>query len=290
MPALHRRSNLLLLSCIALALGPPGCRATPETGPAPPTVPAGQTAHREARAHLDRGWSLIMDEGRWTDAEAAFRAAMDADPDGVLGRALVGRITQDAGERADLLAWIESRLDLAPADERLMLDLYVMNLRAADARDRGVALDPGFGVRRTAIAITHSRAFLELHPGDHAVSAELVEWIHNRDGAEAALAAMDTEIDPAARTTPFMVKYRGLLLTELGRLDEAEAAARTYARMLDDPMAPGPHALWAAILHAGGRHEEARARIATAVQLDPANLSALGLQRTIDELDDAGTP
>ena len=220
------------------------------------------------------GWSAIMDEGRWTLAEAEFRAAMAADPDWVLGRALVGRITRNVEEREELLDWIERHLDQAPDDERLLLDIYVHHIAEYNERDRGIAPDPERSERRQRLHIANSRRYLERHPGTPYVSAELVEYVHAADGAEAALHVLNTEVAPSAASIPFCLGYRARMLTELGRYHEAFAVADALDARLDDPLAPAQHVVRARILLRTGQLEEASARIDTALALDGNNLAA----------------
>ncbi|MDX1418531.1 MAG: hypothetical protein R3181_01075 [Rubricoccaceae bacterium] len=241
-----------------------------------------QTPREIARAHYTEGFSLILDEGRWTDSEAASRAAMAADPTWVLGRALVARITSDVEEREALLRWIEEHLDEADAAERLLLDLFVLNIRSANARDRGEEMPPEFREQRQALAINNCRAYLDRHPTDPYISAELVEWIHNAEGAQAALDAIQTEIHPDAAQVPFFLYSRAALLSALGRHDEALTLAEAFEQRLADPLAPAPHQLYAQIFSDMGRLEEARERIERAVALDEGNLTAQGLRRHIE--------
>lgn len=233
-----------------------------------------RSAREAAEVAYERGWSQVLDAGRWSAAEESYRAAMGADPDWVLGRVLVGRITSDVDEREALLAWVEQRRDAAPADERLLIDVFAMNLRAANARDRGEELEPAFFALREERALANLRAYLERHPEDAYVSAELVEWIHAVEGARAALFAIESEVSPQAAEVPFFTLYRAQLLSELGHHARAIALADEYAEQLDDPGAPGPPALRARIWLAMGRPDRALVEADAALALDGANLAA----------------
>ena len=119
-----------------LSLG--GCSSPPEATSDAADTPEdlAATSRLAARVHFAEGWTAIMDEGRWTVAEAAFRAAAEADPDWVLGRTLVGRITTDLAEREEILAWVEERLPGVDPTSRLLADVYVLNLRSANLRQK----------------------------------------------------------------------------------------------------------------------------------------------------------
>lgn len=93
----------------------------------------GSTNPQALRAH-NADWSYILDAGRWTESEEAFRAAHEAEPDWIMGAALVARITQNVEEREQLLEQIEAGYDGVDPDTRLLLDVFIMNIRAAGGR------------------------------------------------------------------------------------------------------------------------------------------------------------
>ncbi|MCA9296733.1 MAG: hypothetical protein KC983_09445, partial [Phycisphaerales bacterium] len=184
----HRRCATALMRCALLALGLilSACRHAPRS--------AGfsyGTDNAVALAAFNRGWMQIMDEGRWTAAERSFREAADADPSFILGAALVARITTDLDERQALLANIEANLDRADTDCRLLLDVFLMNIRAMNARDEGRAMPAVFNEERRSLALRNFGAFVTAHPQEPYIQAEYIEWIHAVHGAEAALEAME---------------------------------------------------------------------------------------------------
>lgn len=273
--AVTMAAGALLVSCAAPASSGGGAQHEATFAP-------GSSPSAEARRTYTAGWAAIMDEGRWTLAEERFRAASAAAPEWVLGRTLVGRITGDVEEREEILAWVEANLETASLAERFVLDAFVLNLQSSIARGRGEKLPEGFRERLAESSVEGFRAYLRFHPDDVYIAAELVEWIHSTEGAEAALAAMDEEVRPTSRGVPFFLGYRVNLLAELGRIEEAREAADAHAALLADPTAPAVHTVRGRVLLAAGELEEARENAARAVQLDPQNLSAAGLLRAIE--------
>ena len=232
----------------------------------------------DALAAYDRGWEQIMDQGRWTAAEASFRRAAEIDPDWVMGAALLARITRDVRERESLLAIIEGNLHRVDTDTRLLVDVYVLNIRAANARDRGEVMPEGFLEERRDLAVENLGQFVERHPGEAYIQAEFVEWIHSASGPEEALTVLRGRVPDDLQAVPFFYAYAASLEAELARHDAAEELALAYAKALDDPEAPGLSMLRATLLDARGEVAEALSFAEAAVALDPRHLLAVRLR------------
>jgi len=56
------------------------------------------------RYYFLKGWEEILDNGRWTESEITFRKATELDPDWLLGKSMIGRITRNLEERQQLYA------------------------------------------------------------------------------------------------------------------------------------------------------------------------------------------
>ena len=266
---------MIRLPCFALLAAPfVGCAA-------PEHRPEVSRSRERADLHFEAGWSHIMNEGRWTAAEASFRAAAEADPEWVLARSLVARITADVVEREALLEWIEARIDDVGEPDRLLLEVFVRNIVAMNARDRGRDLPAGFRAERQEIARRNFSRYVEQRPEAWWASAEWVEWIHSAEGAEAALSAIDERVDRSVVDAPFFVSYRTVLLAELGRYAEAEGAALAFEASLQDPGAPAVHVLRAQLALAEGRAGVALVGLERALEIDPAHLIARGLAQRV---------
>lgn len=222
------------------------------------------------------GWSYILDAGRWTESEEAFRAAHEAEPDWIMGAALVARITQDVEEREQLLEQIETGYDGVDPDTRLLLDIFIMSIRAANARDRGTKLPEGFADERTAIALQNFAEFVRRHPGETYTHAERLEVIHHAEGADAALATIDREVPADVRQAPFFASFAAGLEAERGNHERAVELAAVYRDRLNDPDAPGIDALESVLLQHRGDLRGALEAAERAVSKDPKHLIATG--------------
>jgi len=233
-------------------------------------------AEPAAIAAYQQGFSYILDEGRWTASEAAFREAARLDPDWVMGKTLVARITQDLQERERLLAEIEAGYAGAPEDSRLILEVFLMNIRAANARDRGEQMPEGFAAQRRAVAVENFGLFCERHPGETYLQLERLEWVHNVEGAEATLALMETLPEGVLRA-PSFAGLEATLRAELGEMDAAWAAFARFEGMVDD-RAPAVAYLRAQLLNAQGDVAGALAAAERAVKLDPKHVLAVRMR------------
>jgi tetratricopeptide (TPR) repeat protein len=275
----HQKLNLWVSSIVfVVALGMAGCQETP--------VPAAYdygTASDPARRYYHQGWEQIMDFGLWTEAERSFRKAVETDPDFIIGKSLVARISSNLEERLELQREIESRISEVDANGLLVLNVFLRNIQAMNLRGQGKPLSEEFNKDRKALAISNFNAFLEIYPDDTYIMAEYVEWIHRADGAQAALATIRQNLTPGQRETPFFVRYAAALNAELGNHDRALSQARDFAAMLDNPDLPEQYVLYAEIYHRTGRLDAARENIDKAVELDPRHLIASGLQSQIQQ-------
>lgn len=220
------------------------------------------------------GWSYILDAGRWTESEEAFRAAHETEPDWIMGATLVARITQDVEEREQLLEQIEAGYDRVDPDTRLLLDVFIMTIRAANARDRRTKLPEGFADERKAIALRNFAEFVRRRPGETYAHAERLEVIHYAEGADAALATIEREVPADVRQAPFFASFAAGLEAERGNHERAAQLAAVYRDRLNDPDAPGIDALDSVLLQHQGDLRGALEAAERAVSKDPKHLIA----------------
>ena len=268
-----RRLPAFAATTAVLSLAQVAC-SSPESG-APFSYGTQSTS---ALAAYERGWTQIMAEGRWTAAEASFRTAAELDPEWVMGAALVARITHDVDERESLLGFIEDSLDRVDPDTRLILDVFILNIRAANARDREAPLPDGFNEERQRLAVANFGAFVEAHPQETWKQAEHAEWLHAAEGAEVGLDYIRTGLPPGMRESPFFLYYSALLEAQLGDHERAADLARSYEVALEDPMAPGVFALRANLAASRGDYAEALRFAERAAELDPKHVIVVGLR------------
>lgn len=241
-------------------------------------------AKAEALRLYRTGWEEILVKGRWTLAERLFREAVKIDPDFTLGKALVGRISQSPEERRALIDDIGASIDRVDEDGRLILDVFLMTIEAMNARDAGRPLPDGFQDKQAATALANFKAFTDKYPGETGILIEYLEWLHARDGAEAALSAINILQASGKSLSPFLTFFTAFLNAELGYKERASLAATVFERVLNDPLLPQPYYLYAHVYRHDGRFQEAKSMIDRAVGLDPNHLMAKRLQTEIDEI------
>ena len=222
-----------------------------------------------------------MDFGLWTEAERSFRKAVEIDPDFIIGKSLVARISASLEERQELQREIESRSAEVDAAGRLILEVFLRNIQAMNLRDQGRPPSVEFNNGREALAISNFGAFLDKYPDDTYIMAEYVEWLHRVEGAQTALIAIRQNLTANQRKVPFFVRYAASLNAELGNYDEALAQASGFQTMLDNPGMPEQYVLYAEIYHGLGRLDDARQNVDKALELDPGHLIASGLRSRI---------
>ncbi len=239
-------------------------------------------ASPEALEAYHQGWHEILVNGRWSEAEKLFRKSVELDPDFIMGKALVGRISGDVQERRTILTDIRANLDRVDADGRLILDIFLMNIEAAIARADGRSMPEGFPEKRAKLALKNFKTFSDKYPADHGILIEYFEWQHAVEGANAALRALNGYQKENGSPTPFMTFFAGSLYAELGQHDRALLSANVFEKVISNPDFPQPYYLYAQVYRASGRLHEAKKVIDKAVALGPQHLIAVGLQAQID--------
>jgi tetratricopeptide (TPR) repeat protein len=236
-----------------------------------------------ALAAYRHGWVEILDYGRWEEAERFYRQALELDPDFIVARSVLARITIDADERRDLYRDVQNNLVRVDGQGRLILDVYQQTLELFIAREQGQALAPGFSDDMAALAVSNYRRFIDRYPREWSVVIEYVEWVHALRGPGAALEEIrrlgvtDTAI---AHSFSYFPAY---FYAELGQYDKALELAGLFEARFDDPQVPQPHYLNAYIAYEMGRFTAAKAHIDRALELAPGHLIAQRLRKKIEE-------
>lgn len=145
------------------------------------------TKSDSARFYYLNGFHEILDNGRWTESEKSFRKALEFDPDYILGKSLVGRITRELKEREILLQELQAVRDSESSDEKLLLDVYLLSIESYNNRDKGIEATSEFNAKRRRISESNFRKFVHKYPEDDYVKAEYIEVLHFIHGPEATL-------------------------------------------------------------------------------------------------------
>ncbi|MFT4785522.1 MAG: hypothetical protein ACJAZM_002811 [Cyclobacteriaceae bacterium] len=236
------------------------------------------TQNDSARLYFEIGWSEIMDNGRWTASETAFRKAVILDTTWLLGLSMVGRITRSLPERQTILAKLERRKNLASPYERMLLDVNMMSLKAANNRKLGVTNTEEFSQKRSELALTNLGKFIEQFPADNYFKAEYIEHLHASFGAEAALDSLRKLARPEQMSLGFYVSYAANLELEMGHIEAAKSHLATLQSIMPDTSHTSPLMLQAQIFLAQDSLLLAKALIDQVVRIDSNHMIATGMQ------------
>jgi len=265
----------VLLALIALFSS---CEDTPTT-----SLPDYGTQSDSARFYFLKGWQEILDYGRWTASGAAFRKAVEFDPDWLLGKSLVGRITRDLEEREMLLAELEAQKHLADPDEAMLLEVNMFSMQAANNRGRGIENSPEFNAMRRQLAEKNFGAFARKYPEDDYFKAEYIEFLHANHGAQVALDSIKVLANYRQSKLLFYITYAGSLEMELGDIEAAKAKlSDVFKGAWSDYLSPLVYQ--AQLWESQDSLVRAKKGIDQVVQLDSNHMIAVGMQARLAKL------
>ncbi|MBL4755808.1 MAG: hypothetical protein JKY52_19720 [Flavobacteriales bacterium] len=240
------------------------------------------TQSDSARYYFMKGWEEIMDHGRWTESEEAFRKAVVFDPDWMLGKSQIGRITQNLEERQQLLRELEMAKELASEDERLLLDINLLSLEAANNRDQGIKNSEKSRINRRQLAEANFGKFSRKYPDDNYFKAEYIEYLHINHGPGAAMDSLRALASTDQMKLGFYISYSAILELELGNIQNAIDLAMLLNETLSDPSYTSPLMLKVQIYMAQDSLQLASEYIDQVVEMDPKHIIALDTQSQIN--------
>lgn len=240
------------------------------------------TKNDSARHYFLKGWEEILDNGRWTESEIAFRKAVELDPNWPLGKSLVGRISRDLEERQKLLQELEAIKDQVGPDERKLLEVNMLILEAANNRDQGIKNTQEFNKNRMQLAETNFGDFARKYPDDDYFKAEYIEFLHANRGTQVALDSLNAMATSAQKQLGFYISYSASMELELGNLDKAIELSKILNKKMTDPSYTAPLMLQARILMAQDSLQKAKAYVDKVVEIDTNHIIALGMQSRIN--------
>lgn len=231
-----------------------------------------------ARYYFLKGWEEILDNGRWTASEIAFRKAVEFDPDWLLGKSMVGRITRNLEERQQLFEELNSKKEQASPDERLLLDVNLLSMQAANNRGLGLPSDPGSALARMQLAEKNFGAFARKYPSDDYFKAEYIEFLHANHGAQVALDSLRLLTKPGQMKLGFYLSYSADLELELGNIERAMALSMVLEETLNDPSYLSPLMVQANIFISMDSLQKASELVDRVVAADSNHMIARGMQ------------
>lgn len=239
------------------------------------------TQSDSARYYFQKGWEEILDNGRWTESELAYRKAVAIDPNWLLAKSLLGRITRDPKEKLKLLKELQLHVSEAAKDERLLLDVNILSIGASVNRDRGVPNSSEFNQNRRELAEKNFGAFARKYPEDDYFKAEYIELLHANHGAQVALDSIDILATSRQKGLGFYISYAAALQIEIGNIEEAITLSNTLNKTLFDPSFLSPMVLNVQILMAQDSMAKAYALINRVVEADTNHIIAQGIQERL---------
>lgn len=246
-------------------------------------IPNYGTKIDSARYYFLKGWEEILDNGRWTESEIAFRKASELDPDWLLGKSMIGRITRNLEERQQLYAELEARKNEASPDERMLIDVNLLSMQAANNRGLGIENTQESTSTRMQLAEKNFGAFARKYPSDDYFKAEYIEFLHANHGAQLALDSLKILATPDQMRLGFYLSYSADLELELGNTDRAIALFLVLTETLTDPSYLSPLMVQANIFISMDSLEKASELVNRVVVADSNHLIALGMQSRLKQ-------
>jgi tetratricopeptide (TPR) repeat protein len=232
--------------------------------------------------YYNLGWQQIMDEGRYGKAEESYRKALDHDPDFLIGKSVLARLTLDTSEQLQLFRDIEDQKVKIQGDERLILDVYTGLTEFTIIRNTAPEKASAFLRQVLAIAEDNLRTIVHKYPDEVYLKSEYIEVLHSLYGTESALDSLDRIILDTQKSNPFLLGFSATLEAESGNYEKALLNAKKLESVINDRNAPKPYAVFADIYFQMDSLELAKKNADKAVLLDPRNLDASRLKDKID--------
>ncbi len=223
-----------------------------------------------------------MDEGNYGGAEVSYRKVLEYDPDFLIGKSVLGRLTLDLEERLQIFKEVEERKDKVTGKERLVLDVYHALVEFTNAREQKAQSTVSIRERVFKLAENNLRTIVHKYPEEVYLKAEYIEFLHTVHGPEIALDSLAILTSPAQKENPFLLGYAASMNAEIGNFDLALQEANQLQKVIGDTAIPKPYAVLADVYFKMDSLELAKINADRANMLDPRNLDASRLKEKID--------
>ncbi len=242
------------------------------------------TSSEKALEEFRKGWVQIMDEGRYGAAEESYRNALAFDPDFLVGKSVLARLTLDLKERLELEKELFEKKDEIQGDERLVFDVYNALVRYTNLRDQRAPQANKVLKETIEVAEKNLRQVVHKYPKETYLKAEYIEFLHSRYGAKQTLDSLTSLLLPEQKKNPFLLGVSASMHAELDEFDTALKQAGELEKIVNDSTQPKPYAVYAYIYLQKGDLLLAKTNADKANELDPLNLDASRLKERIDVL------
>ena len=242
------------------------------------------TTSEKALEEYRKGWVQIMDEGRYGAAEDSYRKALEFDPDFLVGKSVLARLTLDLEERLAFENELFEKREEVQGDERLLLDVYRALVRYTNLRDQRVPQAGKILTETIEIAEKNLRQLTHKYPKETYLKAKYIEFLHSRYGPKKTLDSLASLLLPEQKKNPFLLGVSASLHAELDEFDIALEQAKELEKIINDATQPKPYAIYAYVYLQKRDLELAKINADKANELDPLNLDASRLKERIDIL------
>ncbi len=233
--------------------------------------------------YYNTGWKQIMDEGNYAKAEISYRKALKLDPDFLIGKSVLARLTTNLKERIVLYDELEKRKTTVSGDERLVLDVYIAltkftNIREQKPEKAEEALNEAF-----AIGEQNLREIIHKYPKEVYLKSEYIEVLHAIYGAEKALDSLYALTSENQKDNPFLLGYAAIMEAELKNYNLAIQKANRLKKIINDTLIAKSDAILADIYFKMDSLKIAKKHADRAFKIDSRNLDVSRLKIKINE-------
>lgn len=229
------------------------------------------------------GWKQIMDEGRYGEAEISYRKALELDPDFVVGKSVLARLTLDLKERLKFYKEIQEEKQRIQGDERLILDVYTALVKYTNMRDQGSETYKTDLQEALQIGERNLRKIVHKYPEEIYLKAEYIEILNSIYGPQQALDSLDSLTSATQKDNPFLLGFSASMHAELEAHDLAIEKVNRLLEVVNDSTLPKAYAVLADIYFQMDNLTVAKRNADRANRLDSRNLDASRLKNKIDK-------
>ncbi len=233
--------------------------------------------------HYNKGWQQIMDFGDYAAAEMSYRKALEYDPNFLVGKSVLARLTLNLEERLNLYQTIEDHKHTIKGNERLILDVYQALTRYTNLRDQKSDMAKSALQEALNIGEYNFRKIVHEYPHEIYLKSEYIEILHAQYGARQTLDSMRKLVTKRQEKTPFLLGYKAILTAETKNFKGALVYAQALAEQMKDVKAAKPDAILADIYFKMEDYKKAKIYADRAFNIDPRNLDASRLKEKIDK-------
>ena len=228
------------------------------------------------------GWKQIMDEGNYGPAEVSYRKVPEHDPDFLIGKSVLGRLTLDLDERLRIYDELQVQKEGVTGDERLILEVYAALVDFTNAREQKLPDTQEKLARAFRLAEGNLGKIVHKYPNEIYMKAEYIEFLHVRYGPRNALDSLVKLTNEAQKENPFLLGYAAGMNAEMDNFETAMLQANRLKEIMVEKEVPKPYAVLADIYFQMDSLEIAKINADKANRLDPRNLDASRLKEKID--------